>query len=195
MLDNGGAATTIDTGSIITDSMLVTVNTVSGATYNVGLSELEIIAIPYIGTIDTNIASLSTVTASSQNTSTSQQAIKAIDGIIDGYPNNYQAEWATTGQGVGAWIKLDWSSTYDISRVVLYDRPNLNDQITSATLTFSDGTTKSVGMLDNGGAATTIDTGSIITDSMLVTVNTVSGVTYNVGLSELEVFGTQYTVI
>ena len=38
-------------------------------------------------------------------------------------------------------------------KVVLYDRPNLNDQILSATLTFNDGSTVQVGPLDNGGAA------------------------------------------
>jgi uncharacterized repeat protein (TIGR02543 family) len=42
-----------------------------------------------------NIAPLATVTASTQNTSTKQTAVKAVDGVIDGYPGDYTKEWAS----------------------------------------------------------------------------------------------------
>ncbi len=67
---------------------------------------------------------------------TEQTAAKAVDGVIDGYPGDYTKEWATNGQGAGAWLKLTWSSIYVVDKVILYDRPNANDQILSATLTF-----------------------------------------------------------
>ncbi len=138
-----------------------------------------------------NIAALAAVTASSQNTNTNQQAIKAVDGIVDGYPGNYTNEWATVGEGVGAWLQLNWISAYEVSRVVLHDRPNTNDTIAGATLTFSSGASITVGPLNNAGDGVEINFGPIITTSLRVTVTTVSGTTHNVGLSELEVYGIQ----
>ena len=136
-----------------------------------------------------NIAPLAAVTASSQNTQTGQTAVKAVDGVIDGYPHDYTKEWATVGQGAGAWLKLTWSSNYVVNKVVLYDRPNLNDQILSATLTFNDGSTVQVGPLDNGGAAVEVDFAAKTISQMTMTVNTVSGTTQNVGLAEIQVYG------
>ena len=136
-----------------------------------------------------NIAPLAAVTASSQNTQTGQTAAKAVDGVISGYPNDYTKEWATAGQGAGAWLKLAWSGNYVVDKVVLYDRPNLNDQILSATLTFNDGSTVQVGPLDNGGAAVEVDFAAKTISQMTMTVNTVSGSTQNVGLAEIQVYG------
>jgi hypothetical protein len=96
-----------------------------------------------------NIAALAVVTASSQNTANNQQAIKAVDGVVDGYPGDYTREWATLSQTVGAWLQLTWGGAYTIDQVVLHDRPNINDQITSATLSFSDGSSVTVGTLPN----------------------------------------------
>src|SRR5258708_5533904 len=43
-----------------------------------------------VGNVSTNnLAPLATATASSQNTSTTQTANKANDGVIDGYPGDY----------------------------------------------------------------------------------------------------------
>jgi LmbE family N-acetylglucosaminyl deacetylase len=137
----------------------------------------------------TNIASLATVTASAENTYTSQLAAKAIDGVADGWPGDYSREWAAPAQGVNAWINLGWAANYQVSRVVLYDRPNPNDQITGATLTFSDGTVLTVDALANSGEGLVINFPAIVTNSLKVTITSVSGTTENVGLSELKVFG------
>ena len=104
-----------------------------------------------------NIAPSATVTASSESAQTGQTAAKAVDGVIDGCPGDYTKEWATLGQGAGAWLKLTWSSNYVVDKVVLYDRPNGNDQILSATLSFSDGSTVQVGALNNSGAGVEVD--------------------------------------
>src|SRR5437660_12616684 len=80
-----------------------------------------------------------TATASSENTADGQTADKAIDGVIDGYPGDYTKEWATAGGGAGSWLKLTWSSAQTINKIVLYDRPNLSDQITGGNIQFSDG--------------------------------------------------------
>ncbi|MGZ5075404.1 MAG: DUF7402 domain-containing protein [Methylobacter sp.] len=140
----------------------------------------------------TNIARLATVTASSQNSGTSQTASKAIDGVIDGVggvPGDYSREWATVGGHAGSWLQLNWGSNRQISKVVLYDRPNSDDQITSATLTFSNGSRITVGALNNNGAGVTVNFAPVITNSVRVTATTVSGTTLNIGLAELEVYG------
>ena len=87
----------------------------------------------------TDLALAATATASSQNTSTGQTAAKAIDGVVGGYPGVSSVEWATVGGGAGSWLKLTWSSPQTFDTVVLYDRPNLSDQITAGNIQFSDG--------------------------------------------------------
>ena len=137
---------------------------------------------------EANIAPQASATASSQNTSTGQTAAKAIDGVIDGYPGDYTKEWATVGGGAGSWLKLTWTSPQTISKVVLYDRPNANDQVTGGTLTFSDGTTVNVPSLNNDGSATTVTFPAVTTTSLLFTVTSVSSTTFNVGLAEIQVY-------
>ncbi len=136
-----------------------------------------------------DLALSATATASSQNTSTGQTANKAIDGVIDGYPGDYTKEWVTLGGGAGSWLKLTWTSPQTISRVVLYDRPNLNDQITGGTLQFSDGSNVSVGALNNDGSAVTFNFTAKTVTSVQLTITSVSASTQNVGLAEIQVYG------
>ena len=135
------------------------------------------------------------MTASSQNTSTGQTAAKAIDGVIDGSPGDYTKEWATDGGGAGSWLKLTWTSPQTINQVVLYDRPNTDDQATGGTLTFSDGSTVNVPALNNNGSATTITFPAKTTTSVLFTVTSVSPTTQNVGLAEIQVFPEAATTV
>jgi LmbE family N-acetylglucosaminyl deacetylase len=137
----------------------------------------------------TNIASLAAVTASSDNPADGQQATKAVDGVVDGWPGDYTREWATNGQRAGAWITLSWSVPYLVDRVVLYDRPNSSDRVTGGTLTFSDGTTVSVTSLSNNGAAKAVTFTARSVTSVTFTVTSVSTTTQNVGLAEIEVYG------
>ena len=158
----------------------------------------RIIAYEGFGNIS-NIAPLATVTASSQTPATGQTAVKAVDGVIDGYPGDHTKEWATNRQGVGAWLNLSWSSPYSVSQVVLYDRPNLDDQITGATLAFSDGSSITVGPLNNNGTATTVTFPARVITGLRMTVTGVSSATLSAGLSEIQVYGTpgsgtQYTL-
>ncbi len=134
-----------------------------------------------------DLALSATATASSQNTSTNQTANKAIDGVVDGYPGDYTKEWATTGGGAGSWLKLTWTTPQTINRIVLYDRPNLNDQITGGTLQFSDGSSVSIGTLNNDGSAVSISFAAKTVTSVQLNITSVSASTGNVGLSEIEV--------
>jgi LmbE family N-acetylglucosaminyl deacetylase len=135
-----------------------------------------------------NIAPQATVTASSQNTATGQLATKAVDGVIDGYPGDYTKEWATVGGGANSWLNLQWNNAFTVSKVILYDRPNLDDQITGATLKFSDGTVVQVPALNNDGSATVVTFPAVTTSSLLMTVTSVSSNTQNIGLAEIQVF-------
>jgi hypothetical protein len=142
-------------------------------------------------TVTPDVAMLATATASSQNTATGQTAAKAIDGVVDGYqgtPGDYTKEWATVGGGAGSWLTLTWSSPVTLATIVLYDRPNLNDQITSATLTFSNGTQIPVGSLPNDGSPLTVTVPTITTTTLTLTVNSVSSSTQNVGLAEIQAY-------
>ncbi|MET3951618.1 PIG-L family deacetylase [Arthrobacter sp. UYEF36] len=191
-LDNAGQATSVSFPDTSTTSLRLTVTTVSGTTRNVGLAELQ----AYTGTgapaptapDAANIAALASVTASSQNDAAGQTAVKAIDGVIAGYPVDSTREWATVGGRAGSYLDLAFPATVTLNRVVLYDRPNAKDQITGGTLTFSDGSTVAVPALDNAGQATSISFPDTVTTSLRLTVTTVSGTTRNVGLAELQAY-------
>lgn len=133
-----------------------------------------------------NVAAISTVSVSSESGSTGQLGIKAIDGIIDGYPADHTKEWATSGQLGGAWIKLNWSKVQEIFQIRLYDRPNPDDHILSGTLLFSDGSSIAVGALPNEGVKTVSFASKFVTS---VTFRIDSAVGSNIGLSEIQVFG------
>ena len=141
-----------------------------------------------IATPSANVASLATVTASSENPADGQLAVKAVDGVIDGFPGDYTRERATAGEGAGAWINLAWSSPKTLTSISLYYCPNFDDQITGGTLSFSDGSTLPVETLPNNGSALTLNFAAKTVTSLRLTVNSVSATTSSVGLAELQAF-------
>ncbi len=72
----------------------------------------------------------------------------AVDGVVGGYPDNKTQEWSSGGKE-GSWLRLGWDTPQTVSRIVLWDRPNPIDQITSGMLAFSDGSSLPVGALPN----------------------------------------------
>jgi lysophospholipase L1-like esterase len=175
-------APSVTTNTVLTFQLTVTDNQGAAAT------DLVNVTVQAAQT-SSNIAALAAVTASSENTSTGQLAIKAVDGVVDGYPGDYTREWATVGEGVGAWLKLAWGSAYTLDHVVLYDRPNSTEQITSATLSFSDGSSVAVGALNNNGTGVTVNFSARTVTSLTMTVTGVSSTSQNIGLAEIEVYG------
>ncbi len=133
----------------------------------------------------TNFARTASASASTQEAS--QGAAMTIDGFTDGYPTNETHEWSTQGQGTGAWLQLDWASAQTITQVVLYDRPNADDNVLAGTLTFSNGASVAVGALPNTSGALTVNFSQRSVTWVRFTVNQVSANTYNVGLAEIEV--------
>lgn len=99
------------------------------------------------------------------------------------------SQWSTISQGSGASITLAWPFKVNVSSVVLYDRPNLSDQITSALLFFDDGSIYPVETIPNDGSAYVIPVDSIATESITLRITGVSSSTGSVGLAEFKVFG------
>ncbi|HEY6561821.1 MAG TPA: hypothetical protein VI072_31340 [Polyangiaceae bacterium] len=131
-----------------------------------------------------NRALAGSVTGSTQ--APGQEFTKVRDGVVSGYPLDSSKEWSSAGQKAGAWIQYSWSSAQPLVSVTLHDRINLNDQVLSGTLSFSDGSSVAVGALPNDGAASIIRFAQKSVTWMRFTVSSVSGTTANVGLAELE---------
>lgn len=125
-----------------------------------------------------------TVTASSSRIG--QDAAKSSDGYPVGAPMDAGHEWVTNGEGAGSWIQYTFPSPTPLEAVTLFDRPNLDDQITGATLEFSDGSAVPVGALPNNGSGLTIRFPVRTVTSVRLHITSVSGTTTAVGLAELE---------
>lgn len=134
-----------------------------------------------------NIAPQATVTASS--TYPGYSPYGATDGIISGYPYNYN-EWASNKEKDNAWLKLTWSTPKTIRKVRFYDRINLNDQVWAYSFfwnSFADGT--AIELPNDGMTPGKIDAGVLKQSTWLeFRVDQASFSTYAVGLAEIEVY-------
>ncbi|MGI4792417.1 MAG: TIM-barrel domain-containing protein [Janthinobacterium lividum] len=137
-------------------------------------------------TTDDNITQTAKVTANGSQDGYSPEG--AVDGILGGYPAENSQEWSA-GKIVGATLTLTWDTPQKIDHIALYDRPNLIDQITAGEVSFSDGSTISVGQLPNDGK-TPLDLhfpAKTIT-SLTFKVTAVTPAAQNAGLSEIAVY-------
>jgi hypothetical protein len=135
-----------------------------------------------------NIALLATTSASSETPNYSQTADKAIDNVIDGSPNDYTREWASRAETNGAWIQLNWPSLHYVDKIKLYDRPNSDDQILAATLSFSDGSSLAIGAFDNSGSPLEVSFAAKQIQWVRLTITSTSQTTLNIGLAEFQAF-------
>lgn len=136
-----------------------------------------------------NVAALASVTASSENAVTSQGAANVIDDSVLGYPFDHTHEWATIAGAVGAWVQLGWQDAVTLNRVVLFDRPNPDDQVVAGRLLFSDGSVVATGPLDNRGFRTDVPFPPRTVTSVRFVVDAVTASTANVGLAEFQAWG------
>ncbi|GAA5850725.1 hypothetical protein JCM8547_009070 [Rhodosporidiobolus lusitaniae] len=217
-LANDGSATLISLGgsggTVVTDSIFLYVTSVSGATGQVGLAEFQVFGTPCPGCAFSSDLTAATTTQTSSGTTTGADAStdlalaatatassafdaqgpeKAIDGYVDGYKEDGSGiateEWASYGEGSGAYLNLTWPAYYMVDSLVLYDRPNQADQVTSGRIDFSDGSSLPITSLDNSGGATVFNLSEPVNiSSLLFTVTGVSDSTSSVGLAEIEAF-------
>ncbi|WP_267442904.1 PIG-L family deacetylase [Curtobacterium sp. GC_Cur_1] len=210
-LDNGGAVTRLAFTARKVTWARFTVTAVSSTTRNVGLSEIRVYGpatssstptptgtptatptgtpTPTPTPTSVDITGSATPTAAWDNPADGQTVAKGVDGIVSGYPKNSAAEWVAPWGRTGVWYQLDWSSSVSLQRIVLNDRPNLSDHITSGTLTFSDGSQVQVGSLPDDGSALTVDFSARNVKWVRFTTTGVSNSTTNVGLSEIRAWG------
>ncbi|MDN5212961.1 hypothetical protein QQ020_12920 [Fulvivirgaceae bacterium BMA12] len=98
-----------------------------------------------------NLVRQASVTASSVLSGYSAKAV--IDGVVDGFPNNPQYEWASNDQTVNAKIRLSWDKKIKVSKIWLFDRPSHNEHIVAGGINMSDGSTFYLGELPNAQLA------------------------------------------
>ena len=108
-----------------------------------------------------------------------------IAACVQGGPN---AEWVSTSNSEGEWIRLSWDEPVTIQKVALQDRGNLKDQIMAGHLEFSDDSPiVEIDELPNDGSPLT----SSFTPRQVLwvkfVIDQVSPETINVGLKEFGV--------
>ncbi len=135
-----------------------------------------------------NIAPLAKVTAS-----TTLDQIHNVSGITDGIIGVHdRGEWACVGETIFwgyiryPWIQLDWEQSMSINKVIIYDRPTLNEHTAGGRLIFSDGTRVNVTAIPNDGTARLVTFPAKKVE--WVRFEVMDGDGKNLGLSELEVY-------
>ncbi len=113
----------------------------------------------------------------------------AVDGVVDLTEGINRHEWVSRGERQTAMIRLSWDSAQKVSRVWLFDLPDLDDHITSGMLLFSDGSVVRVGELPNDAkSAKELSFPTKTVSWVVFAVDGVSEETKNVGLAEMAVF-------
>ena len=135
-----------------------------------------------------NITSSAIVTASSSlNNQFNADNIK--DGIT-GVAN--KGEWACEGDTTDwgyirfPWIELHWAEPQAIDKILLFDRPALNNHIASGRLIFNDGSIVWVNEIPNDGSVKLVKFETKIVTS--VRFETTDGTGRDLGFSEIEVY-------
>lgn len=124
--------------------------------------------------------------AASSSKSTAQSAAKAKDGYSVGAPFEPAKEWVSNSEKAGAWIQYSYAAPTPLDGVTLFDRPGLVDQVTAASLAFSDGTSVPVPALPDNGSGVTIRFPVRTVTSVRLNITGVSSTTTAVGIAEFE---------
>ena len=113
----------------------------------------------------------------------------AIDGYADGYPGDKRHEWASGGEKEGAALTLTWDSDQTVGHVLLYDRPNQDDQVLGGRIVFSDGGVVPFGELPNDGKTpVSLSFQPRLIRWLRLEITEVSASTQNAGIAEIGVF-------
>jgi LmbE family N-acetylglucosaminyl deacetylase len=136
-----------------------------------------------------NLAVSAEVTVSSENSAGNQGRMKAVDGVADGAQRDPSREWVTSGELSAAWIQFAWPSPVVVAQVNLQDRPRGSDNVIAGTLSFSDGTSISVGALPWDGKVLPVTFAPKTVSWVRFTIDQAEGSA--TGLSEIQVLGVQ----
>ena len=131
-----------------------------------------------------NLAPLATVSGPGTEPRAAVDGVKQQDGTgewIGGSPNLWFG-WIHYPKN----FELKWETPQQINKVVIYDRPTLEEHMGACILTFSDGSKVDVYAVPNDGSAKTV-----VFEPRTVTgmrLDVVDGVGEHIGLSEIEVY-------
>lgn len=166
-----------------------------GSTYSMCLQEVKLLSSeeeienhPVLD-IHRNIAPLAAIRASSVYPGSSLEGL--VDGAVDPAGTAVlHREWASHAQKEGAFVTFEWRSPVKINRVILFDRPNTIDQVTSARLIFGDGQVLETGALPDGAAeGLDLQFEEVETSSLTVFISGVKEGTANSGFGEVAIMG------
>ena len=102
--------------------------------------------------------------------------------IVDGA----SGEWASLGEGKGAWVRLTWPSPHLIHKIRLQDRPNPTERVMDAIVQIGSFHSVKTGALPNDGSPKTIDLGQPWKTTW-VAIKITKSQGPNIGLMEVEV--------
>ncbi|MGB9836981.1 MAG: DUF7402 domain-containing protein, partial [Candidatus Saccharicenans sp.] len=112
----------------------------------------------------------------------------AVDGVIEYKDEINSHEWVSQEKST-AMIRLSWDRPETVSKVWLFDLPNLKDHVLSGVLVFSDGTSLRVDELPNDAkSAREISLPAKKISWLAFIIDSVSKETRNAGLAEIAVF-------
>ena len=130
-----------------------------------------------------NLASLAIANGSGKDQSSAIDGVRQQDGTgewVGGSPNAWYG-WISYPK-----LELKWKTPQEINKVVLYDRPTVEEHMAACVLKFSDDSEVHVFAIPNDGSAKTVVFEPRAVTSM--TLEVVDGIGTNIGLSELEVY-------
>ncbi len=130
-----------------------------------------------------NLASLAIANGSGKDQSSAIDGVRQQDGTgewVGGSPNAWYG-WISYPK-----LELKWKTPQQINKVVLYDRPTIEEHMAAGVLKFSDNSEVHVFAIPNDGSAKTVVFEPRAVTSM--TLEVVDGIGTNIGLSELEVY-------
>ena len=132
-----------------------------------------------------NLAITAQVSASSEASTNAR--MRAVDGLADGAPHDASREWVSASQLAGAWVQLGWAAPVSVAQVNLYDRPLASENVLAGTLSFSDGTSITVGALPADGKLLPVTFAPKTVTWVRFTIDQATGTA--AGLSEIQVLG------
>ena len=109
------------------------------------------------------------------------------------YDSNTDSEWATLGQGAGAWIEIQFPSPVTISKIETryrYGGISSGENFKAITLLFTDGTIHSTTLTDGTNPEWNVVQMSltVTTNSIKISATSLHGPTANPGFSEIRFY-------
>ncbi|KAM0787970.1 hypothetical protein ACM66B_006172 [Microbotryomycetes sp. NB124-2] len=146
-------------------------------------------------TANVNIAPSAKATASAWRSSSPPDGVN--DNSIGGLSllgfGNAGDEWATASRTVPSWVELTWTQPYMMRSMRLYGPANINNNVLSGYISFSDNTKINFNSLSSGGTWIDLGPGGKISTKVRITITNVGILASSVGLAEVQIYSNPHT--